>query len=52
MPAQADRQSASCGIEPGRVVAYKPLLDAAIEHSRHKPDAHDRSAARATSPVT
>ena len=23
--------SASCGIEPGRVVAYKPLLDAAIE---------------------
>jgi propionyl-CoA synthetase len=31
--------SASCGIEPGRIVAYKPLLDAAIEHSRHKPDA-------------
>ena len=23
--------SASCGIEPGRVVAYKPLLDAAID---------------------
>jgi propionyl-CoA synthetase len=23
--------SASCGIEPGRVVAYKPLLDEAIE---------------------
>ncbi|MEL6947189.1 MAG: AMP-binding protein, partial [Pseudomonadota bacterium] len=23
--------SASCGIEPGRVVAYKPLLDGAIE---------------------
>ena len=23
--------SASCGIEPGRVVAYKPLLDKAIE---------------------
>jgi propionyl-CoA synthetase len=27
----------SCGIEPGRVVAYKPLLDAAIEMARHKP---------------
>lgn len=31
--------TASCGIEPGRIVAYKPLLDAAIEHSHHKPDA-------------
>jgi propionyl-CoA synthetase len=30
---------ASCGIEPGRVVAYKPLLDAAIGMSAHKPDA-------------
>jgi len=30
--------SASCGIEPGRVVAYKPLLDQAIELSEHKPD--------------
>src|SRR6266851_8398583 len=29
--------SASCGIEPGRVVAYKPLLDQAIELSSHKP---------------
>ena len=29
--------SASCGIEPGRVVAYKPLLDKAIELSDHKP---------------
>ena len=29
--------SASCGIEPGRVVAYKPLLDGAIELARHKP---------------
>ena len=29
--------SASCGIEPGRVVAYKPLLDEAIELCRHKP---------------
>jgi propionyl-CoA synthetase len=31
--------AASCGLEPGRVVAYKPLLDAAIEQSEHKPDA-------------
>ena len=30
--------SASCGLEPGRVVAYKPLLDAAIEMSSHKPE--------------
>jgi propionyl-CoA synthetase len=30
--------SASCGVEPGRVVAYKPLLDKAIEEARHKPD--------------
>ena len=30
--------SASCGIEPGRVVAYKPLLDGAIELSASKPD--------------
>ena len=30
--------SASCGIEPGRVVAYKPLLDEAIEMASHKPD--------------
>ena len=29
--------SASCGLEPHRVVAYKPLLDAAIEQSAHKP---------------
>ena len=28
----------SCGIEPGRVVHYKPLVDAAIEQSSHKPD--------------
>jgi propionyl-CoA synthetase len=31
--------SASCGIEPGRVVPYKPLLDEAIRLARHKPDA-------------
>ena len=30
--------SASCGLEPGRVVAYKPLLDGAIDLARHKPD--------------
>ena len=29
--------SASCGIEPGRIVEYKPLLDKAIELSTHKP---------------
>ena len=28
----------SCGIEPGRIVSYKPLLDRAIEIARHKPD--------------
>lgn len=30
--------AASCGLEPGRVVAYKPLLDGAIEQAAHKPD--------------
>lgn len=30
--------AASCGIEPTRVVHYKPLLDAAIDMARHKPD--------------
>jgi propionyl-CoA synthetase len=29
--------SASCGLEPGRVIAYKPLLDHAIELARAKP---------------
>jgi propionyl-CoA synthetase len=29
--------AASCGIEPGRVVHYKPLLDGAIEMATHKP---------------
>ncbi|MDX1716547.1 MAG: propionyl-CoA synthetase [Anderseniella sp.] len=29
--------SASCGIEPGRVIAYKPLLDDAIEIAASKP---------------
>jgi propionyl-CoA synthetase len=30
--------TASCGIEPGRVVAYKPLLDAAIAMAESKPE--------------
>jgi len=29
--------SASCGIEPGRTIAYKPLLDRAIELAQWKP---------------
>ncbi len=27
----------SCGLEPGRIVAYKPLVDQAIEIAQHKP---------------
>ncbi len=30
--------SASCGLEPGRIVPYKPLLDGAIELAAHKPE--------------
>ncbi|QDO87684.1 propionyl-CoA synthetase [Ornithinimicrobium ciconiae] len=30
--------SASCGIEPTRVVEYKPMLDEAIRRSSHKPE--------------
>ncbi|MEM6580265.1 MAG: propionyl-CoA synthetase [Pseudomonadota bacterium] len=30
--------SASCGVEPGRVVPYKPLLDEAIALAQHKPE--------------
>lgn len=30
--------SASCGIEPSRIVAYKPLLDKAIDLAKHKPE--------------
>jgi propionyl-CoA synthetase len=29
--------SASCGIEPSRIVEYKPLLDQALDLSKHKP---------------
>ena len=31
--------TATCGIEPSRIVEYKPLLDEAIELSQHKPEA-------------
>ncbi len=31
--------TASCGVEPGRLVEYKPLLDLAIGLARHKPQA-------------
>ena len=30
--------AASCGIEPGRIIAYKPLIDEAIEFAQHKPE--------------
>jgi propionyl-CoA synthetase len=30
--------TASCGIEPSRTIAYKPLLDEAIELASHKPE--------------
>ena len=30
--------AASCGIEPGRVIEYKPLLDGAIDLAVHKPE--------------
>ncbi len=30
--------AASCGLEPGRVVEYKPLLDGAIQQAAHLPD--------------
>ncbi|MBA3324988.1 MAG: AMP-binding protein [Rhodobacteraceae bacterium] len=30
--------AASCGVEPGRVVAYMPLIDAAIGMAAHKPE--------------
>jgi propionyl-CoA synthetase len=31
--------SASCGIEPTRIVEYKPMLDAALDIAEHKPRA-------------
>jgi propionyl-CoA synthetase len=42
--------AASCGLEPGRVVTYKPMLDAALTLSEHKPAAcliFQRAACRA-----
>jgi propionyl-CoA synthetase len=30
--------AASCGIEPGRVVHYKPLVDGALEIAKHQPE--------------
>src|SRR5215471_6397859 len=30
--------SASCGIETGRVIPYKPLLDGAVQMASHKPE--------------
>ncbi len=42
--------AASCGLEPGRVVAYKPLLDAALALATHQPEAcliYQRPALRA-----
>lgn len=30
--------AASCGLEPGRTVSYKPLIDGAIELADHKPE--------------
>ena len=30
--------AASCGLEPGRVIRYKPLLDGAIDLAGHKPE--------------
>jgi len=30
--------SASCGLEPTRIVEYKPMLDESIQLSKHKPD--------------
>ena len=31
--------SASCGVEPSRVLEYKPILDNALERANHTPDA-------------
>ncbi|MET4620679.1 propionyl-CoA synthetase [Arthrobacter sp. 2762] len=30
--------AASCGLEPGRVVEYTPIIRAALEKTRHRPD--------------
>src|SRR5690606_5536995 len=31
--------AASCGVEPSRVVPYKPLLDEALRRASHRPEA-------------
>ncbi len=43
--------AASCGVEPGRIVEYKPLLDQALELAKHKP-AHCLVLQRPQSPAT
>ncbi len=30
--------AASCGVEPAKIIPYKPLIDAAIAMARHKPE--------------
>ncbi len=43
--------TASCGLEPGRVIEYKPLLDAALERATHQPNycvVYQRSPVRAS----
>jgi propionyl-CoA synthetase len=44
--------SASCGLEPGRVVAYKPLLDQAIAMSKAKPERASSCSARKPTPIS
>ncbi len=45
--------TASCGVEPGRIVAYKPLLDGAIAMGRHKPEfCVVKQRPQATAPLT
>ena len=41
--------TASCGVEPTRIVPYVPLASAAIAQATHKPADDDRRPARATS---
>ena len=49
-PARRWSLSASCGIEPSRVVEYKPLLDEALELAEHAPGALRDPAAPAGRP--
>ena len=43
--------SASCGIEPTRIVEYKPMLDAAIEPPTHAPRRASSCSATAALPT-